>query len=258
MNILSVDTTSPSAGVAVIKSGSLAANFTSSTPVSHSVSLMPMIDAALRSAGMEIRDIKLFACTAGPGSFTGVRIGTSIIKGLAAKDGIPCIGVSTLAAMAEGMSVAEGIICPVMNARRSQVYTGIFISEGGAVRRVTEDTIVPLAELISVLDGKSNNGFDFNDGMSADTLRGKRVYFTGDAYAMAKEAAGDLDAALTPANLLCTGAVGAAMLAERMYAECDCKSSLRPELLLPVYLRKPQAQREYEERMAASAAVNNK
>lgn len=253
MNILSVDTTSPSAGVAIMKDGNIVAGFTSSTPVSHSVSLMPMIDASLRSVGMTVGDIDLFACTAGPGSFTGVRIGASVIKGLAAKDGIPCVGVSTIAAMAEGMTLAEGIICPVMNARRAQVYTGVFICENGSLRRVTEDALVPLAALIALLRGESCDGFDFTDGMSADAVRGKRVYFTGDAYAMAMEAAAELDTAVTPSHLLCTGAAGAAMLAERIYADSAYKDAFRPELLLPVYLRKPQAQREYEERMAAAA-----
>lgn len=240
-----------------MKDDALVAYFTSSAPVSHSVSLMPMIDAALRSAGMVIGDIELFACTIGPGSFTGVRIGASVIKGLAAKDGIPCVGVSTLAAMAEGMSIAEGIICPVMNARRAQVYTGIFINGGGTVRRVTEDALVPLAKLTALLRGEVAEGFDFTDGISAEALGGRKIYFTGDAYAMAMESATGLDTLETPEHLLCTGAIGAAMLAERIYTSCDCKYDFRPERLLPVYLRKPQAQREYEERMAATAAKNN-
>ena len=241
-----------------MKNGNITASFTSATPVSHSVSLMPMIDAALTSVGMAVGDIGLFACTAGPGSFTGVRIGASIIKGLAAKRTLPCVGVSTIAAMSEGMSMVEGIICPVMNARRAQVYTGIFASENGILRRVTKDAIVPLAELIALLGGESADGFDFTDGMSADAVRGKKIYFTGDAYCMAMEAASAarLSTARTPSHLLCTGAVGAAILAERIYADSDCKSSFRPELLMPVYLRKPQAQREYEERLAATEIKN--
>jgi hypothetical protein len=94
--------------------------------------------------------------------------------------------------------------------------------------------------------------------MSAEALNGEKIHFTGDAYAMAAEAANGLNLGVTPSHLRCTGAVGAAILGERIYDSLDCKEALRPAALMPVYLRKPQAQREYEERMAAMADANNK
>ena len=117
------------------------AEYTLNNKNTHSETLLPMIESLLSFFSMEIGDVDLFAVSTGPGSFTGVRIGTATVKGLAFASDKPCVGVSTL----------EGIACPVMNARRSQVYTAIFRSDGEKLERLTEDLAISIAELDGML-----------------------------------------------------------------------------------------------------------
>ena len=130
MKILSVDSSAQIATVALLEDGALLAEYSLNNGNTHSETLLPMVETILRDYRVSVSDIDLFACSSGPGSFTGVRIGAATVKGLAFAQNKPCIGVSTLEAIAENLSVCRGLICPVMNARRSQVYTALFRSDG--------------------------------------------------------------------------------------------------------------------------------
>ena len=121
MKILALETSAKSVSVAVTEDGVLLAQSYQSRGLTHSVTLMPLLDAMLQSAGLTLDDIGLVAVTHGPGSFTGLRIGVSAAKGLAWAKGLPCCGVSTLAAMAYGVGDFNGLIVGAMDARRQQV-----------------------------------------------------------------------------------------------------------------------------------------
>ena len=151
MKILSVDSSAIVASVALCEDGCLLAEYTLNNKNTHSETLLPMIESLLSFFSMEIGDIDLFAVSSGPGSFTGVRIGTATVKGLAFASNKPCIGVSTLEAIAYNLRFHKGLVCPVMNARRSQVYTAIFRSDGEKLERLTDDLAISIAELDTML-----------------------------------------------------------------------------------------------------------
>ena len=134
MLIFALDSTAVVGSVALCRDEKPLASFTIKNGNTHSETLLPMVEAVLKSAGVTVADIDLFACSVGPGSFTGVRIGAATIKGLAFDKSKPCIGVSTLESLAyNGAIPADGkvILCPAMNARRAQVYNALFACENG-------------------------------------------------------------------------------------------------------------------------------
>ena len=164
MKILSVDSSAIVASVALCEDGCLLAEYTLNNKNTHSETLLPMIESLLSFFSMEIGDIDLFAVSSGPGSFTGVRIGTATVKGLAFESNKPCIGVSTLEAIAYNLRFHKGLVCPVMNARRSQVYTAIFRSDGEKLERLTDDLAISIAELDTMLAEYSEETVLAGDG----------------------------------------------------------------------------------------------
>ena len=126
MLILAIDSTATVGSVALLRDSTILCEYTVNAGNTHSITLLPMIEHMLKVADIKLSDIDLFAASVGPGSFTGVRIGTATIKGLAHPLSKPCVGVSTLEALAYNLKGLGGIICPCMNARRSQVYTALF------------------------------------------------------------------------------------------------------------------------------------
>ena len=126
MYILSLDSTAIAATVALCDDEKLLSLTTVENGNTHSQTLLPMVEETLARFELCPADIALLACSAGPGSFTGVRIGVSTIKGLAFGTNIPCVGTSTLEALAQNLIGFDGILCPVMNARRNQVYNALF------------------------------------------------------------------------------------------------------------------------------------
>ena len=153
MYVLALDSTAVSAAVALTDGDRLLGEILIENGNTHSETLLPMVEELLRRFSLSARDIGLFACTVGPGSFTGVRIGAATVKGLAFGTDTPCIGVSTPEAMAYnlagfGAGLPNGaIVSPVMNARRSQVYNALFRVSGGAPVRITEDRALAISEL---------------------------------------------------------------------------------------------------------------
>ena len=132
MKILALDSTALTASVALCEDQTLLAEYTVENGNTHSQTLLPMVESILSMFELTTDEIDLFAASAGPGSFTGVRIGAATVKGLAFDTQKPCLGVSTLEALAENLSMMNGLVCPVMNARRKQVYTALFRFENGA------------------------------------------------------------------------------------------------------------------------------
>lgn len=230
MKILSLDSTAIVSTVAVCEDERLLAQLTLNNGNTHSETLLPMIESSLKLLKLNIDDIDLFACSAGPGSFTGVRIGVATIKGLAFGKGKPCVGVSSLEALAYNLLGNDGLICPVMNARRSQLYNALFICEGGKLRRICED------RLISV--------FDLEEELAGYT--GIPIYLCGDGYDIAKDALTKISTQSTPTLQQYQSAYSVALCA---YEAAKHELLTTDRELSPTYLRASQAERERLERL---------
>lgn len=229
MNILAVDTSALTATVAVMKNGVLVFENNITNALTHSETLMPMIDYALSSVKLSVKDIDLFAVSCGPGSFTGIRIGVSAIKALAYATNKPVYGINTLEALAFNLSVTENVrVCPIMDARRSQVYNAVYKFTGGKAEIVEAPRALSVEELCEEITEKT--------------------IFTGDGVNVYKDKITQLcgDKALfAPAHLTLQRAASIAYAAS-MATEDEY---LTPEALEVIYLRKSQAEREREERI---------
>ena len=224
MKILAFDTSATIASVALCEDTKLLAEYTVNNGNTHSETLLPMIEALLAQFSLSVSDIDLFAVSSGPGSFTGVRIGAATLKGLAFASDKPCIGVSTLHAIAENLSVCKGLICPVMNARRSQVYTALFRSDGKVLERLMPDSAISIAELDKKL-----------------AAFGEPVYFSGDGYGVTLPALTVTEALDVPDRLRHQSAYSVACVA---YAEYLGGNATDDSSLKVNYLRPSQAERE--------------
>ena len=148
MKTLALETSAKSVSVAVTEDGKVLASSYQNIGLTHSVTLMPLLDGMLGNAALALKDMDLLAVAAGPGSFTGLRIGVSALKGLAWAEDKPCCGVSTLEAMAYGVTDFEGVVVGAMDARRQQVYNALFRTENGRVTRLCADRAVAM-ELVA-------------------------------------------------------------------------------------------------------------
>jgi tRNA threonylcarbamoyladenosine biosynthesis protein TsaB len=225
--ILAFESSARPASVALLRDGSLLSQYSQCSALTHSRTLLPMAEDMLKNAELTIGDVDLFAVAHGPGSFTGVRIGVSTVKGLAWAANKPCVGVSTLEAMAWHGLAAGGLICPVMDARRSQVYNALFEIRDGRPVRLCEDRPIALEELAPQLKELDSPAFLIGDGAA---ITAKYL-----------ESAG-IPSRTAPENLVWQSAWGVAM------AAAD-KTPGTADSLLPVYLRLSQAERERQERM---------
>lgn len=224
MKILAFDTSATVATVALCDNERLLAEYTVNNGNTHSETLLPMIESLLGHFSMSVSDVDLFAVSSGPGSFTGVRIGAATLKGLAFASDKPCVGVSTLEAIAENLSVCKGLICPVMNARRSQVYTALFRSDGQTLERLMPDSAMSISEL--------------DEKLSAF---GEPVYFSGDGYDVTLGALSLTEALPTPDRLRHQSAYSVSRVAYAQYL----RGKYTDDLSLKVnYLRPSQAERE--------------
>ncbi len=227
MLILAFESSAKAASVALLRDGSLISQYSQCSALTHSRTLLPMAEDLLKNAELTLQDVDLFAVAHGPGSFTGIRIGVSTVKGLSWACDKPCVGVSTLEAMAWHGLAAGGLVCPVMDARRSQVYNALFEIRDGIPARLTEDRPISLEELTEELRQRVQVPFLVGDG-AALTAR-------------FLEKAG-LPFRLAPENLLWQSAWGVAMAA-------GDKTPGDSQSLLPVYLRLSQAERERQARL---------
>ena len=230
MLILAFETSAKAASVALYDGQKLLAEAYQNTGMTHSQTLMVMAEDALKQCGKTARDVTAVAVAEGPGSFTGVRIGAAAAKGFAWGRQIPCYGISTLEAMAESLGIYQGYVCPVMDARRAQVYNALFYVNCGKASRVTQDRAIALSELSAELKNLSEPVFLVGDGSNL-------------CYNTLLEEVPNL--VLPPEHRMHQRAVGVALIAARQAAE-----GLAPDgaALMPNYLRLSQAEREKQER----------
>ena len=226
MLLLSFETSAKAASVALSDGGKLLGEAYQNTGLTHSQTLMVMAEDLLKQCGFTPKDVTAVAVAAGPGSFTGVRIGVAAAKGFAWGKQLPCYGVSTLEAMALSLGVWDGIVCSVMDARRNQVYNGIFRVSCGTCTRVREDRAFSIAEL-----GEDLQNFD------------GPVFLVGDGSALCYNTLLEKvpGLVLPPEHRMHQRAAGVALAAERMIAAGETGDAAA---LTPNYLRLSQAERE--------------
>lgn len=226
MKILALESSALAASVCLTEDETPIAQFFQNSGLTHSRTLLPMTEELLKSCGVRLEEVDVIAVAAGPGSFTGLRIGVSAAKGLGWSLDKPCAKVSTLEAMAWNLAVCPGDICPVMDARREQVYNARFFSDGETVTRLTEDRAISLAGL----------GLELKDREKEQILVGDGAQLCYNE--LVKEG---LSLRLAPPNLRCQSAWGVA----RAALEQARKGTLiTAEELKPDYHRLSQAERE--------------
>ena len=226
MLILALDSTAVVGSAALCRDDKPLAHFTLKNGNTHSETLLPMVKALFDVTGLTVDDVDLFACSAGPGSFTGVRIGVATVQGLAFGKDKCVLGVSALEAMARAQLPHRGLIVPAMDARRSEVYTAVFRAEGNSLTRLMPDTAMPAASLEEWL--KSN-------------AAGEEILAVGDGVPVLKKTFTETVLTVAPAAIAEQHAVGVALAALAAYRE-GARGTDRD--LAPIYLRLPQAERE--------------
>lgn len=226
MKILAIDTSATAASVAICEENKLIGEFFINTALTHSQTLMPMTEQLLKSTGLSLNDIDAFAINAGPGSFTGVRIGVSAVKGLCFANNLPCISVSTLQSMAYNMLGSECIVCAVMDARCSQVYNAMFKVKGNTVERLTDDRAISLSELKLKIERYSEKIVLVGDGAEITEHFLNKEFDNVELASISNRAQKASSTAIAGFEKLKSG------------------ETMSCEQLMPVYLRLPQAQRE--------------
>lgn len=226
MKILALESSAVAASAALCEDEALIAQSFRHSGLTHSQTLLPMAQQLLADCGLAVRDLDLIAVAAGPGSFTGLRIGVAAAKGLAWAAQLPCAGCSTLAAMAWGVGDWEGEVCCAMDARRNQVYNARFLLKDGQPRRLTQDRAIALSDLTEELKGTTVPQLVVGDGaqLCYDALT-----------------AAGIPARLAPPHLRLQSAWG---VAREALALARAGQTLSPHALTPVYHRLSQAERE--------------
>lgn len=219
--MLSIDSSAKSTAVAVTDENKLLAEGFENSGYTHSETLLPLVDATLKKAGKSIDDIDSFAVTNGPGSFTGLRIGCALVKGMACDK--PCYPVPTLLALAYNCIYENAIVIPMMDARRCQTYTATFRVKDGRVERLSEDRAIAVAEL--------------EDEIISHIKQRERVCVLGDGVYLLSEQTADL---VVPDDPLILGR-SVAMAAQNILPVSATELGLR-------YLRLSQAEREKQEK----------
>ena len=225
MKILALETSAKAVSAAVSEDGKILASGYQDTGLTHSRTLMPIVEHILKNTGLTVADMDAIAVAAGPGSFTGIRIGVAAAKGLAFAADKPAVGVSTLAAMARNVAFCDGLVVCAMDARRQQVYNALFQAKDGQLTRLTPDRAISLEELAAEL---------------ANDLHPKTVVGDGARLCFAHLTEAGISCRLAPAHLVMQNAMSVALEAEAMAAEGKLVSA---QALEPVYLRPAQADR---------------
>lgn len=148
MKLLAIDTSTDYLSLAVIKDGKAIAKFHKKAAMRHSMLLVPMIDKLLKKSKLKVKEIDCFAISIGPGSFTGLRIGVTVVKGLAYALKKPVITVPTLDAIAMNAKKAKGIICVILDARKKKVYASLYRSDGENIKKLSPYLLLPLDDLL--------------------------------------------------------------------------------------------------------------
>lgn len=237
MKLLTLESSSLSASVCVTEDTKLLAQSFQNCGLTHSATLLPMVDHVMTASQLTLADIDAVAVITGPGSFTGIRIGVATAKGIADGRNLPCIPVSSLAGAAWNVTLTDRLICPVMDARRSQLYNALFTVADGTLHRLTPDRLIT------------------KDALKKELISlGKSVLLVGDGAQMCYNdfiGSADLDVIPAPPGLVYPCAHGAAMEAHRLAQDGHLVSAAQ---LMPSYLRQPQAVRERLAREAGQTA----
>ena len=232
MKILALDSSGLVASVAVVENDNLIAEYTMNHKKTHSQTLVPMLDELRNMIDLDMETIDAIALAAGPGSFTGLRIGSATGKGLAQALDIPIIHVPTLEGMACNAYGFEGVVCPIMDARRSQVYTGVYRMSVNGLEVVMDGCAIAIEELVTVL-----KKYD------------EKILFIGDGIPVFKEyLIGELPdrAVFAPANMNRQRAASVAILGAKYYEQ---GMAVPAKDHLPEYFRSSQAEREREAKL---------
>ena len=229
MKILAIEASGPVAGCALLEDGTLTAEYSVQYKKKHSQSLVPMLNEMKEMLDLDLLSIDFIAVTAGPGSFTGLRIGAATVKGLGLALDKPVLPVPTVDSLACGLYGTDRVICPLMDARRQQVYTGIYENKDG-LRILEPQCVTALTEIT----GKLNE-------------LGREVIFLGDGVPVNEEALRDemkVPYLIAPAHLNRQRAASTAVRAAQIYAEKGEEALVSADDFRPEYLRVPQAERE--------------
>lgn len=234
MKILALETSARACSAAVTQDGQILAACCQNSGLTHSRTLMPMVEGMLKNADLTLTACDAVAVAVGPGSFTGIRIGVAAAKGLAWAAELPCAGCSTLEAMAWSLAGFQGEVCAAMDARRHQVYNARFQVNGTAPHRLTPDRAIALADLVKELEGTSVTQIVVGDGaqLCYDALT-----------------AAGIPAVLAPPNLRMQSAWGVARMGLEL---ARTGQTVSPGELVPIYHRLSQAERERLEREEAA------
>lgn len=235
LKILAIDSSGLVATVAVVCGDELIAEYTINYKKTHSQTLLPMLDEIKKMIELDLSSIDAIAVAAGPGSFTGLRIGSATAKGLGLALEKPLVGVPTVDGLAYNLYGTEKVICPIMDARRNQVYTGIytFVREGEkyALKVLKEQCAVSIEEIISCINEI-----------------GREVMFLGDGVPVFREIIGEkmtVPYSFAPAHMNRQRGASVAMLGAEYYRQGKIQSAAEHE---PEYLRMSQAERERMEK----------
>lgn len=229
MNIVAIDTSGPAASCAAMKNGEIVYAVAMNQGLTHSETIMPALDACMHAANLTAKDVDVFAAVAGPGSFTGVRIGVCAVKGLAHAYQTPCVQIDALEALAMNFQYFDGVACPILDARRNQVYCAAFEMKNGLPERILADEAIEIDRFFETLP------------------EDRRLVFLGDGlrvHADKIRACFGERAVIAPANLCQLRAEAACLLAAQKKDQW-----MEGRMLTPLYLRAPQAERERNARL---------
>lgn len=233
MKILGIDSSGLTASVSLLFDEIMVAEYTTNFKKTHSQTLLPMIDEIVRMTGVDLKEIDAIAVAAGPGSFTGLRIGSSTAKGLGLALKKPIIPVKTLEGLAYNLCETESLICPIMDARRSQVYTGIYEFVKGDLNILSKQKAVAIEELIKELNALK-----------------RKVIFLGDGVFVYKDIIEKLmetEYAFAPAHMAMQRAGSVCNRAKVLYEMGIFETADEHK---PDYLRLSQAERERNEKLS--------
>lgn len=235
MNILGIDSSGLVASAAIATEDTVVAEFTVNNKQTHSQTLLPMVEQTVRFSGVALEELDAIAIAAGPGSFTGLRIGAATVKGLGLVLEKPVVPVTTLEGMAYQLAESDGVVCPIMDARRSQVYTGIYQMQEEGIQVLMDQCALDIRDLLKELEKYQTAVRFLGDGVP--------VY----RDIIQKEFPGTFSFA--PAHLSRQRAAAVAVLGGKYYREGKMVQAAGYK---PIYLRKSQAEREREARLNAN------
>ena len=234
MLLLALDSSAGPASCALVNDQEILASAQVNTRLTHSQTLLPMVENMLHNADVSLREINAFAVSAGPGSFTGIRLGVAAVTGMAFSEDKPCIPVSTLEAIAHNADGIPftGVVCPAMDARCRQVYAAFFSCDQGSLSRIAPDAALSLEDW-------AKNAISFQ----------KPLFCVGDGAQLCYNILGEsgYERILAPVHLRYQTAVGVAAAALH---EASVGRMVSADALRPLYLRLPQAERELKSRLA--------